>query len=265
MVTNSQLVALIAFATLGIALPIIFSILIHKKYTKLRVLPILVGAGVFFLFVNILESLMHLYVLKVNTYTMSLLENPWLYGVYGCLAAALFEETGRLIAYKLFLKKYRSASDGIAYGLGHGGFEFLLIAGLGAISTLYMATMINHGTFDSIFVGKSVTAEQINSLKNSVLETNFINVLLGLVERCLALMMQLGMSMLVFYSVVSGKWKYYLFALLFHFVADFPAALFQKKVITSIWIVELSIVPYAIVGLWITQFLYKKMSLSQPM
>lgn len=259
MIDNTQFVAIILFLVLGIGIPCLLPILIHKKYIRIKALPVFIGAGAFILFAMVLESLLHLYVLKINSTTIKLLENPWLYACYGCLAAALFEETGRFLAFKFLLKKYRSPADSIAYGLGHGSIEFLLIAGLGSINLLIMAIMINKGTFDNLFIGKPVEPDKIIEIKNSILDLGFSNVSLGLFERCMAVLLQLGMSMIVFYGIVTKKIQYYFFAMLFHIAADFPAALSQKGVISPKWIVELILIPFAIGALYITIRLFKKL------
>lgn len=259
MINNTQLAAIILFLVLGIGIPCLLPILIHKRYLRLKALPVFIGAGAFILFAMVLESLLHLYVLKVNSTTIKLLENPWLYALYGCLAAALFEETGRLLAFKILLKKYRSPSDGIAYGLGHGGIEFILIGGLGAINILIMAIMINRNTFDNLFIGKPIEPDKVIEIKNSILDLGFTNVLLGLFERCMAVLLQLGMSMIVFYGIVTKKIQYYFFAMLLHITADFPAALSQKGVVSPKWIVELILIPFAIGALYIAIKLFKKL------
>ena len=259
MITSSQYIAMVTFAILGIIIPCLLSVLINKKYMKTKLWPFFAGAGTFILFVIILEKLMHLYFLKTNVYTKSLLENPWIYATYGCMAASLFEETGRLIVFKFILKKYRSPSDGIAYGLGHGGIEFLLIGGIGAVSVLVMAVLINHGGLEAMLGVKNVPAEKIKDIKDSILSIDFRNVMMGLFERCMALMIQFGMTMMVFYGVVRGKYKYYFFAVLFHASVDFPAALAQKGIISPVWIVELIIIPFAIAGILIARNLFKKL------
>ncbi len=259
MVTFSQYSALITFAVLGIVIPCLLPVVIHKKYVNIKVPPFFTGVGIFFIFVIVLEKLMHLYFLKTNTYTKSLLENPWIYAVYGSMAAALFEETGRLIAFKYILKKYRSPADGIAYGLGHGGIEFLLIGGFGAVNALVMAVLINHGGFDEMLNVKNVPAAQIKEIKDSILSVDFTNVIVGLFERSMALILQVGMSMMVFYGVVTGKYKYYFFAALFHAMVDFSAALAQKGIISPTWIVEIILIPFAVCGLWIARDLFIKL------
>jgi uncharacterized membrane protein YhfC len=263
MITVSQFIAIALFAVLGILIPCLLPVLIQKKYIKIKMAPLFVGAGIFIFFVLLLESLMHFYFLKTNTYTKSVLENPWIYAIYASLAAAFFEETGRLIAFKFILKKYRTAADGIAYGLGHGGIEFLLIGGIGAINILVMAVLINHNGFDVLLNAKNIPVNQIKEIKNSVLDVDFTNVLLGLFERSMALIMQVGMTMMVFYAVVTRKYKFYFFAVLFHLSADFCAALAQKGIISPVWIVELIIIPFAIAGIVIARNLYRKLKVME--
>ncbi len=263
MITSSQYTAMILFALLGIIIPCLLPVLINRKYMKIKLAPFFAGAGVFFLFVLILEKLMHLYFLKTNDYTKSLLENPWIYATYGCMAAALFEETGRLIIFKFILKKYHSPSDGIAYGLGHGGIEFLLVGGIQAVSVLVMAVLINHGGFEAMLSIKNIPSTQIKEIKDSIFAIDFTNVMMGLSERCMALMMQIGMTMMVFYGVVSGKYKYYFFAILFHASVDFFGVLAQKGIISRVWIVELIIIPFAIAGIFIARNLFRKLKIME--
>ena len=58
----------------------------------------------FFLAVIVLEGLAHSLVLT-GPYGQKIWETPWLYALYGGLAAGIFEETGRLAAMKLLKKK----------------------------------------------------------------------------------------------------------------------------------------------------------------
>ncbi len=59
-----------------------------------------------------------------------------LFGLFAGSTAALFEEGGRYIVMSLFLKKYRSTSDAIAFGVGHGGIEAIYMVGIGTIMAL---------------------------------------------------------------------------------------------------------------------------------
>ncbi len=54
---------------------------------------------------------------------------PWLYGLFLGLTAGLAEETARLAAIRLFLKEQTGKEYGLAFGLGHGGIEAMLLVG----------------------------------------------------------------------------------------------------------------------------------------
>ena len=74
---------------------------------------------------------------------------PWLYYVYEALAAAVFEETGRLIAMKFWMNKWLDFRNALMYGIGHGGVEAILIGGLSGISNLVSMLMINSGAMQN--------------------------------------------------------------------------------------------------------------------
>ena len=59
--------------------------------------------------------------------------------------AGLFEETGRLVVMLLLLKAFHRLADGLAFGLGHGGLEAMLLVGLTYVSNLVLAVLMNTG------------------------------------------------------------------------------------------------------------------------
>jgi uncharacterized membrane protein YhfC len=214
-----------------------FGLIIYgKKRYSIHISSIAVGALVFFVFVLVLESLFHLYVLKVNPATKVLMENSWLFAIYGGLAAGVFEETGRFIAFKFFLKKQREWKDGFAYGIGHGGIEAIILAGFGAISNLIYCVVINKGNFDSL-IGSKLPANTGEQLKNSLINTHWTLFFASGIERCFAITIQIALSILVLYAIKNRKYIFFLFAILIHALIDFPAALSQKGIL-NIWVVE---------------------------
>jgi hypothetical protein len=71
--------------------------------------------------------------------------NPVLLALVAGLFPGVFEETGRLVAFKTVLRKRRNRETSISYGIGHGGFEVILILGLTYIQYIAYAVMINTG------------------------------------------------------------------------------------------------------------------------
>ena len=63
---------------------------------------------------------------------------PWVYGLFLGVTAGLAEESARWIAVKCFLKEKRSFEHGLAFGLGHGGIEAMLLVGPNMIAGVVM-------------------------------------------------------------------------------------------------------------------------------
>ena len=134
MVPTGNLIMMVVSALLGIAIPVFLAWWAVKK-NKANLPPILFGAAVFLVFALVLESTVHRLVLTGERGAL-IQGNIVYYALYGGLMAGLFEETGRFLAMKFLLKKHPAAPGaGVAYGLGHGGAEMLLLFGLSMIST----------------------------------------------------------------------------------------------------------------------------------
>ena len=85
------------------------------------------------------------------------------------LFPGVFEETGRLIAFKTVLRKRKNKETSISYGIGHGGVEVILILGLTYIQYIAYAVMLNTGTFGTV-VDQVVSQapEQLGSIESVV-------------------------------------------------------------------------------------------------
>ena len=126
------------------ALPITLFILCRKRLNAAR-LPALIGALTFTVAVLVLENAAH-GLLRPLTSSPAVQGSVLLTAVYGGLMAALFEEFGRLAAMKLFMKKTLTKENALMYGVGHGGIEAVLTAGILYISNLATAIMVNTGS-----------------------------------------------------------------------------------------------------------------------
>ena len=103
-----------------------------------------VGGVTFFLFAMVLEQILHTLVLR-SPLGQVLQSNIWLYGLYGGLAAGIFEEVGRFLAFKLALRNRRERITALSYGLGHGGMEAFLVLGVTYLNNLYLSSLLAKG------------------------------------------------------------------------------------------------------------------------
>lgn len=232
MVPVSSLILMAVGAVLGIAVPVCLAVWLMRKY-RARLSTILIGAGTFIVFALVLESIMHQLVLK-GPNGPAIMGNTLLFAVYGGLAAGVFEETGRFLSMKFLLKKEPStALPGIAYGIGHGGAEMLIIFGITMISNLVVSALINAGLSGILFAKvPEDAAAQLQAQLNQLQTVGAGTLLIGLWERISALVLHLGLSMLVWVAVrKGGKWLW-LFpaAVALHAIVDAGVVMLQKSV-----------------------------------
>ena len=219
-------------AIMGVAVPVALSWWLVKKY-KVKLSTILIGAATFIVFALLLEPILHQIVL-MGPYGETIQNNTLYYALYGGLAAGLFEETGRFLAMKFLMKKEPStAMPAVAYGIGHGGAEMLIVFGIGMVVTLVMALMINTGQANAIAAQAPAEAqEQLQAQLTQIQSASTTTYILGLWERFSAIILQISLSVLVWTAVrKGGKWLW-LFpaAILLHALVDGVVVILQKSV-----------------------------------
>ena len=245
MVSTASIAAMAATGIICIFGPIVLAI-IWKRRTGAKIYDALLGAATFVLFVYLFEGACHSFVLGGKN-GAAITGNPWLYAAYGGIMAGLFEETGRFLTFRFFLKKENHKSTGVMYGIGHGGIEAILIAGLSMISNIAVCAMINNG-MSEVLISSDPTgtvAAAITALQT----TPWYVFLVSAVERAAALTLHISLSVMVFAAVRQGRAGQYFLAIFFHFVVDFFAGLYQTGMITNMALLE-AIYAYRLYKLW---------------
>ena len=217
-----------------------FGMMIYaKKKLKTGLKPFFVGCAVFVLFALILESIMHNIVLNATPAGETIKNNIWLYALYGGLAAGIFEETGRFLAFKTVMKKSADRRDSVAYGMGHGGVEALLVLGISFIGSIVISVMINSGMSEMLYQGVTDQAaiESIDAQIKSLTGTAPIMYLASIIERVIAISHHIAASVLVYAAAKRGKAWLYPAAILIHAVCDGAAVVIASTGI-NIFIIE---------------------------
>ncbi|MBL6938365.1 MAG: YhfC family intramembrane metalloprotease [Alphaproteobacteria bacterium] len=192
-----------------------------------------IGALTFFVAALLLEQILHFLVLKANpTVAAWFHANTAAYATYGVLAAGMFEEVGRFVAMRRFVRSTGNPGTAIAYGLGHGGLEALLIGGLAQLQAVAIAVMFNNGTL-------SPTASPLLKVAYAnLLELTLPMALVGGGERLIALAFQIVLSLVVWRAVETKRTWLLFAAVAFHALGDLGAALFQTGIIRSVFVAE---------------------------
>ena len=223
-------------AIVSIGLPIALFIVLRKKFNG-KFLPMIIGAAAFIVFALVLESSVHYLVLN----RFALREKPLAYILYGIFMAGIFEETARFISFKILLKrKYSGISTGLSYGIGHGGIEAVMLAGVSMIVSIVYGIMLNSGNIGAItgsLQGEGL--EAVNTQLAALQTTAPYMFLVGGIERIFAIAIQVSLSVIMFYSVFCrGKTWLFPVAILLHAAIDIPAAAFQSGVLGNVMVVE---------------------------
>ena len=139
------------------------------------------------------------FVLPNFTWFIVLQMDPWAYGLFLGLTAGLAEETARWIAMAVFLKGQCSLEQGLAFGLGHGGIEAMLLIGPNMMAGMGMVLMGQSAMFPA----------------------DAGSVLVSGAERIFAFVFHVGASLLVMHGVGKRRaFPYWALALALHAVLD---------------------------------------------
>ena len=235
---------------ISIALPVVLLIVVHKK-TKARMAMAVIGAATFFLFAMVLEQILHAVVLGVGGERIT--GNIWIYGLYGGLAAGLFEEVGRFVAMRFAMKKQLNLPNALMYGVGHGGIEAILIVGLASVSNLVTSIMINAGTLEaSLGALDQATKEATLTQLSALWTTPSYQFFLSGIERIVAVTLHIALSVLVFQAVKLGKKRYWFLAFAIHAGVDFATVIAANYLNLVLVEVMLAVLVVGVVALTIS-------------
>ena len=223
------------FTTLG---PIIAAIVFYRK-KKYYVGSVFIGAAVFFVFQVITRIPLIQIVLPQMQWYQDMRNNLWVYALFLGLTAGLFEEVGRYLAFSLILKKHHDWKNAVAFGIGHGGIEAILLVGLTYVSNLITSVMINSGMYDTILAqSPEQTREALIQAKNLLVQTPSSIYLVASAERLFAFTIHLALSVLVMVGIQKKKGLPYLgLAILLHMLVDSPVVIMSGYGV-SVWVIE---------------------------
>ncbi|MFB6732181.1 YhfC family glutamic-type intramembrane protease [Bacillus mobilis] len=164
---------------------------------KKRYIPYMLGVLAFVVSQILIRIPILNYVNGTSTnFQMFSVMQPVLFVLLLSLSAGIFEEIARFIAMRYFMKQ-RDWQSGFLFGAGHGGIEAVLIVGIPVISLLLSQTVIQNGG-SYYFSG---------------------------IERIFAMVLHIGLSIIVLQAVVQKKFRYVVYAILIHGVANALASI----------------------------------------
>ena len=242
-VSNQTLVMLGIGAVIFLVVPIIIAI-IWKKKKKAPFTTILIGAATFLLFVTVEKVIQNFFIMDTTPMDAFINARPVLWSFTVGFFPGLFEETGRLVAFKTLLKKRQQRETSISYGLGHGGVaEVSVIMTYTMISYIAYAALINSGEIATVIEQvRELAPNQLSQIEELIRQlTGFsaMYLLVMIIQRVFAVMFHVGASIMVFYACKDKKFWLYPLAILIHTLIDMYGGLMLANVINiPDWVFE---------------------------
>lgn len=247
MVSTLSILSMAFTAVFTILAPVLAAIIFYRKQ-KYFIGALFAGVGVFTIFQVFIRIPLIQAILPKMQWYKDMSKNIWVYALFLGFTAGLFEEVGRFLAFKLILKKHLSWRNAVAFGIGHGGIESVLIAGMAAVNNIIYSAMINSGMYDS-FIAPALPGGQAEILKNQLIQLPSYMFLVSSAERVFAFTIHLAFSVLVMVGIRKKKGLLYLgIAVFLHMVVDSPIVILQSFGI-NIFVIELIILVMAVVAL----------------
>ena len=241
---SAAMIVMVCNAVLTVVVPVGIMLFLHRRGGRWS--SFAVGAATFVLFALVLEAIFHNLVLG-SALGPVIQGNIWLYGLYGGLAAGIFEEAGRFLAFKLVLRKQRDRVTALSYGIGHGGVEAFLLLGM---------TMVNNLIILSAWTSGGELAPELESAAATLASYPASAFLWGGFERIPAIAFHMAASVLVF-TAAARPGKLWLFpaAIVLHFLLDFLAVVCSAYL--PIAVLELLVAAFAVAVVLLAARIYK--------
>jgi uncharacterized membrane protein YhfC len=246
LVSTLSLAFMLVSILLSFGLPIGLVIYFYIK-KRISLLAVLVGV-LGFLVTQVLIRIPALGWLSQSEFYRIMAATPAVLVLFLSLTAGLFEETGRWLAFRFLLRKKLEHKNAVAYGIGHGGFEAIILVGFTFINNLVYSLMINNGTFDSI-LAPQLGPDMANYVRSQLVDLPATMFLAGGIERVFTIVIQIALSVMVYLGVRQRRVGYYWMAVLAHTAVNFVAVMITTTGV-SVWFAELTVFVFALVGLW---------------
>ena len=249
---------------LMIAIPVCFFICWRRKHREqTKISWLIAGAAGFVISARMLEVGVHYFcIVADNPVSRFINGNTAAFVIYGITMAGIFEECGRLIILKYILKKNRTRENAVIYGIGHGGIEILTVFLPAMILYLAIAVMFSQGDTETALKTLNITEETAAAALPSVQAAaafDYAMMAMNVMERLLAMLIHIGLTVIVYYGVVNAKKLCLPAAILLHMLADTFPALYQRDIL-PLWAVEMWAVFWTLMIMLIAAKLYKRMS-----
>ena len=226
MISESVLNFLMEIGVLSFVIPV-GVLLAWRIRTKKNFKPAVAGVLGYIGFGLLLRRVFDTFFLYTrNPVSQVLNANNVLYYLYWGLVAAIFEEIGRYLVYKYFMREEKDRFVAISYGIGAGAVEMICVTGLTDLSYYIFANVYNENP-------KGIKEQALIDTLKSLNTTDLV--ISGLMQ-LFFFGLQICLSVLVLeaYRNVAERKRYMVIAMVTHMISFLPAGCHGQKYISHI-------------------------------
>lgn len=209
MIAESVLNYLMEISVLSFVFPVVI-LLTWRLRTVRNLMPALWGALVFVFFAKLLQAIPDgLFVGFDNPVSRFVNSHQIVYAIYQGLMAAIFEETGRFLAFRYMItgEKFDNRQTAITYGIGHGGIACMIVLGIGNLQ-YYMAGVI----LNQEATRKEMSAGMAEAMMEELSQFTSLSLILDGLAQVAFFALQIGLSIIIYQAVRNALLRKRLFA-----------------------------------------------------
>ena len=258
MVQTGTIAAIIFNIIVAFGLPLALLAYLLKRDIRLW-RPVFVGAVVFVVFQLVFRIPLVMEVLPKTSWFAHLMRFPISYGIFLGFTAGLAEEIGRYIGYRAALRGQTSWMTGIAFGVGHGGIEAIILVGFVNVNDLVFSLAINRGEFQDVI--SNVREHIVPRIYNHLTYLEPFDAMLSGLERISVMFIQIAMSLMVLYGVKTKNASWLALAIFVHTFVDAPVVILPKIFNFNVYKIELFIAACAVgcaIYIWKSRRMFAK-------
>ena len=261
---QSSIPSLVITVILMIAIPVVFFLYWRRKHRQqTRISWLVAGMAGFMLSARVLELGVHYCcVIADNPVSRFINGSTAVYVLYGITMAGVFEECGRHIMLKHFLKKNRTRENAVLYGIGHGGVEALAVVLPSILLYLAAAVLFSTESTENALRALNITEETAAAALPTVQAAaafDYGMMAMNTIERLLAMLLHIALTVIVYAGIVRERKAFLPLAILLHMLTDTFHVLYQRGVL-SLWSVEVWVALLTAITLFIAVKLYRTMN-----
>ena len=226
MVSNGVVISFYTILVALITVPIMLAVLMKIK-TKIKISPFLLGMLSYFTFAVVCVAFVNIIFVNKGRPTAEFINgNIAVYSLYFAVVTGILEELGIFVVFKKIIHAQDDKRTPLMYGLGHAGLEAFLITGPAMFVYITCATAINELGIDGFMTQWSdIEKFDLQEVVDVLTGMSITDVLLMGGERLMYFVMQLFLSVLVFYSVKRETKVYFWIAVIIRGLCTVPGSI----------------------------------------